>query len=389
VASRPRWPAIAYCLLSWAGAFYHLILFAFLKRDVQRSLSLSDTTIGWIDGATFAAAALGGFLLGRAADLGARRLVVALTPALPALGSWLTASADGAPLVILGRLAVGFGVGGGWGVGHAIIADLYEGRKRLRAAAILQTGGPIGVMCAAVAGCMLIPGAAEGWRSVLAWSAWTAAFAILDPWGMRGVPPRAAAPDFAEPAREGPHAAAVRASVSRLFVLLVLQMTAYWCTFAWLPSHLIGLGAARSTVGWMQLATGATQALADLGFGGLSPRVGVRRLFAACNLAFGLGVVALAIAFTTIAAHPVVLTVTIAAVGLGSGSWAAFGPLYAEHVPSRIRGRISSFSYHLARSSQLLVQPAVATLGAPAALLVAALAAWAGAGLIQRLPRRG
>ena len=362
--SRARWPAILYCLLSWAGAFYHLILFTFLKRDVQQALRLSDVTVGWIDGLTFAAAALGGLVLGRAADLGARRLVLALAPAIPALGSWLLASADGAPAVIAARVVVGFGVGGGWGVGHAVIAGLYEGRERLRAAAILQTGGPVGVIAAALAGCVLIPVTADGWRTVLAWSAITAVIALLDPWAMRGRPGRIRAQTAGLVRSEPP---SWSGPALRIFLLLVLQMTAYWCTFAWLPTHLIGQGAARRTVGWMQMATGGAQGFADLVFGWLSPMVGVRRLFALCNVAFGIGVIALAAAFPAISASPLALTATICAVGLGSGSWAAFGPLFAEHVAAAIRSSVSSLSYHLARASQLVVHPAVAALGAATA----------------------
>ena len=167
-------------------------------------------------------------------------------------------------------------------------------------------------------------------------------------------------------------------------------MTAYWCTFSWLPTHLMSQGAARRTVGWVQMATGGAQALADLGFGWLSPKVGVRRLFAVCNVAFGVGVLALAAAFPSVAASPLALTATICAVGLGSGSWAAFGPLYAEHVASDVRSSVSSLSYHLARASQLVMLPAVAALGAAesshgAALVVAALAAWTGAIAIKGL----
>ena len=169
-------------------------------------------------------------------------------------------------------------------------------------------------------------------------------------------------------------------------------MTAYWCTFAWLPSHLIGQGAARSTVGWIQVATGVTQGFADLLFGWLSPRVGLRRLFALCNLVFGAGVIAFAAAFPAISSSAVALTATVAAIGLGSGSWAAFGPLFAEHVPAPIRGSVSSTSYHLARASQLVVLPLVGVLGASAAsqapsLMLAAFAAWTGAVAIRALPR--
>jgi MFS family permease len=456
---RSRWPAILYCLLSWAGAFYHLILFSFLKRDIQAGLGISPATMGWIDGVTFAAAALGGLVLGRAADLGARRFVLALAPVLPAAGSLWLSHADGIGAAFAARIVVGFGVGAGWGVGHAVIAGLYEGSKRLRAAAILQTGGPVGVIAAALAGCVLIPGDADGWRTVLVWSSLTAAIALLDPWAMGRLSPRppvsaapgppvidavsspkdaacrtagfsrldserdrgrrggrdlpasvgpqwgSSVPPHVGPAKAGgpgqsasstgPVQSAARpplpSAAYGIFGLLVLQMTAYWCTFAWLPSHLLGQGASRSTVGWIQVATGVTQGFADLLFGWLSPRVGVRRLFALCNVAFGAGVIAFAAAFPAISSNAVALAATVAAIGLGSGSWAAFGPLFAEHVPASIRGSVSSTAYHLARASQLVVHPLVLALGTSAAsqapsLLLAASAAWIGAAAIRALP---
>jgi MFS family permease len=396
VPSPARWPAIVYGLLSWAGAFYHLILFAFLKPDVQGSLDLSRGQLAWIDGLTFAAAALGGLVLGRAADLGARRLVLALAPVVPAAGSLLLAHADGPGAAFVARLVVGFGVGGGWGVGHAVLADLYDGPKRLRAAAILQTGGPIGVMAAALVGAVLIPAGPDGWRSVLTWSAVTAAIAALDPWAMRAAgPPASGPPGLGPPALAGPTSLAAAPPIPpaayRIFLLLVLQMTAYWCTFAWLPSHLLSQGASRATVGWIQIGTGFTQGLADLLFGWLSPRVGVRRLFALCNLAFGAGVLVLAASFATVASSALALAAVVAAVGLGSGSWAAFGPLFARHVPSPIRSSVSSTSYHLARASLLPVHVLLGAFAASAtsqtpSLVVAALAAWGGALAIRGLP---
>jgi MFS family permease len=176
-----------------------------------------------------------------------------------------------------------------------------------------------------------------------------------------------------------------------IFLLLVLQMTAYWCTFAWLPVHLLSQGASRATVGWIQMATGVTQGLADLLFGALSPRVGVGRLFALCNAAFGAGVIVLAAAFGAISDSPLALAATVAAVGLGSGSWAAFGPLFAEHVPASIRSSVSSTSYHLARASQLPAQLLVGWLGSSQSshtpsLVLGALAAWCGAAAVTRLP---
>lgn len=375
---------VAYCTLSWAGAFFHLILFAFLRRDVQAGLELSPSALGWIDGLTFAAAALGGIVLGRAADRGARRAVIAMTPVIPAIGAVLLASADSLEAVVIARVLAGFGVGGGWGVGHAIIADLYDGRARLRAAAVLQTGGPLGVIAAAALACLFIPDGDDGWRRVVAWSAATAAIALFDPIGMRG------AAAVARPAR--PREPSLLRSAGRpalfLLALLALQMTAYWCTFGWLPGYLRSAGASRSAIGWMQIATGATQALADLLFGVVAPRLGVRRLFVACNLAFAAGVLALAFAFGVVADHPAALVATVAAIGLGSGAWAAYGPLYARHVAADIRASVSATSYHVARATQLVVQPAAAALcatsGAPAApLFLAAVAATSAAFLIR------
>jgi MFS family permease len=389
--SAARWPVIAYALLSWAGAFYHLILFSFLKRDVERSLDVAPAAIAWIDGFTFAAAAIGGLLLGRAADKGARRAVLALTPAVPALGAWLAAHADGTALLATGRVLVGLGVGGGWGVGHAVIAETYDGAKRLRASAILQTGGPLAVVVAAFAGCILVPPGPDGWRDVFAWSAVTAAIGLLDPWAARGRIAPGAARDPAAPGGAAAGPGPFGRPAALIFALLALQMTAYWCTFGWLPSHLSLQGASRAAIGQIQMATGATQGVADLLFGWLSPRVGLRRLFSACNAAFGAGVLALALSFRAIAQSPVALAATVCAVGLGSGSWAAFGPLYARHVPAGVRSSVASTSYHLARAVQLLVQPLVVGMAAggshAGALAAAAVASWGGAALIALLPR--
>ena len=325
------------------------------RHPVGRSGS-PPPSMGWIDGVTFAAAALGGLVLGRAADLGARRLVLALAPVLPAAGSLWLSHADGVGAAFAARIVVGFGVGAGWGVGHAVIAGLYEGSKRLRAAAILQTGGPVGVIAAALAGAVLIPAGADGWRTVLAWSvhhrgdraarslgdgparsgrrtagSWTAGFSRP---GVRPPPPSA-------PLRRLRHLRPPRSPDDRVLVHVRVapeppsRPGRRACDRGLDPDRDRGRrrgSPISSSDGSLRASAcdASSRSATSLSAPGSSPSPPRSRRSPRTPLA---------------------LTATVAAIGLGSGSWAAFGPLFAEHIPASIRGSVSSTSYHLARAS--------------------------------------
>ncbi len=360
-----RGRVLAFCWLGWVFDFYDLILFAFLKVAVGAELGLSlEVDLAWIDGWTLLATAVGGFGLGRMADRIGRRVAMATGILLFSLGAFATGFADGFWTLLAARVLTGIGVGAEWGIAHAVVAETYPGHQRVRAASVLQAGAPVAMALAAVVGCFLGP--VIGWRACFLFSALPALLATLT---------RVLLPASVDAPRTRPrvpwrtlvsgrYARATRA----LLLLLVLHMTGFWCTYAWLPAKLLREhGLTPADVGWFQLQINAVHIVADLSFGPLAERFGRRRTFVALCLVFAGGLAALACAFPLLASDWRLFTLALAAVGVGAGTWSIFGALFAECYPSEIRATAASGLYNLARGAQLFTQP-----------LLGALALWTG-----------
>lgn len=360
-----RGKVLAFCWLGWVFDFYDLILFAFLKVAVGAELGLSlEVDLAWIDGWTLLATAVGGFWLGRMADRIGRRVAMAVGILLFSLGAFATGFAHGFWTLLAARVLTGIGVGAEWGIAHAVVAETYPAHQRSRAAAVLQAGAPVAMALAAVVGCFLGP--VIGWRACFLLSALPALLAAL----ARVMLPASVDAPRTRPRLpwrtlvSGRYARATRA----LLLLLVLHMTGFWCTYAWLPAKLLREhGLTPADVGWFQLQINAVHIVADLSFGPLAERFGRRRTFVALCLVFAGGLAALACAFPWLASDWRLFTLALAAVGVGAGTWSIFGVLFAECYPSEIRATAASGLYNLARGAQLLTQP-----------LLGALALWTG-----------
>ncbi|MBI5849456.1 MAG: MFS transporter [Planctomycetes bacterium] len=347
---------LLFCWLGWAFDFYDLVLFAFVKEGVRAELGLSTAQLAWVDGVTFAAAALGGLACGRVADRWGRRRALNASILLFSLGALLTGIADGFESLCVARAVTGLGVGGEWGVGHAAVAEAYPAERRNRAAAILQAATPVGLALAAVVGCFVAP--RIGWRDTFVASSGTALLVVAARWLMPrdlATAERAPAPlrALVDPAH--------RASTVVLFALLVLHMTGFWCCYAWLPSLLLREGGhSLAFVGGFHVALASVHVVADLAFGPLADRFGRTRTFVALALLSAVGLLVVALAFARLRDDVVLCGIALAAVGLGSGTWSAFGPWFAERYEPALRATAASLLYNLARMSQLVAQPLLA-----------------------------
>ncbi|MCC6784456.1 MAG: MFS transporter [Planctomycetes bacterium] len=363
---------LLFCWLGWVLEFYELVLFAFVKPALGLDLALDTAQLAWIDGLTFAAAALGGVLLGRHADRHGRRRALCASIACFSAGALLTGLAQGFASLALARVVLGLGLGGEWGVGHAAVAEAHPVARRNRAAAALQTASPIGLGLAAALGCFVAPGV--GWRAVFLASSLGAALILLARWSM---------PDDRAPAGSPRLPLALlldprhRASTLRIGVLLVLHMTGFWCCYAWLPSLLLREGGASPAfVGGFHVALAAAHALADLVFGRLADRFGRTRVFVALGVLSAAGLLLVALGFERLRHDAVLVGLALAAIGLGAGTWSAFGVWFAEAYGPELRATAASLLYNLARVSQLVAQPLLALAFAATGTLAVAL--WVG-----------
>jgi len=349
-----RGRVLLFCWLGWVFDFYDLILFSFLQGSIALELNLSlRTEMAWVVGATLGATAVGGVVFGRLADRLGRRLALQTSILIFSAGTLMTAFAGGFASLLMARLVTGLGVGGEWGVGHAIVAESFPERSRGRAAGLLQAGTPVAIGCAAAVACFLGP--IIGWRLCFLYSALPAVMVIFARRALPGVdraPGRdsGALIDLLRP----PY---LRASAA-LLLLLSLHMTGFWCTYAWLPTMLLtDAGASWSFVGWFQIGVSSVHVVADVSFGFLADRFGRRRMFTAFCLLFAVGLTLVAASYSTLSKNLLLFGFAMAAIGLGAGTWSCFGVLFAEQYRADVRATAASSFYNISRGVQLFTAP--------------------------------
>lgn len=388
VSAPDRRRAYAVCLAGWLFDFYDLMLFAYLASAIAKEWAWGSDAArnkGLIVGAALAASGLGGIVFGGLADRYGRRKVMAWTILLYSVGTGLCGLAWGFWSLLALRAVTGFGVGGEWATGHALMAEIFPKEQRGRASAMLQAGEPLGVALAVLAGLWLTP--KIGWRAVFLLSSLPAFLVLLvrrhvvESPRWLAVEPR----PFWEPYRElwRHH----RARAAQAWVLGASKLGTYWLTYVWLPEYFMELEAGARAAGqslplafssirfqFLLVAQGG-QLIGMLLFGWVSDTLGRRPAFTLYSLVTAAGLWALAMHGAQILARPGLFWPAMLAVGLGSGCTAGFGALLAELFPTSVRNTAMGAVYNLARGFQFVTQALMgalaATIGVSHGLLLA------------------
>lgn len=351
----PRGRVLWFCWIGWVFDFHDLILFSFCKRAIAADLRIDDSTLAWIEGASLFASAIGAFAFGRVADRIGRRRAMTASILVYSLGALCTGVADETVAIVFARALAGLGIGGEWGIGHAVVRETFDGPDRDRAHALLQAGGPFGMALAACTGLFLAP--EIGWRVVFVASALPALLVFFARRAMPGddvPPPRAdeagRAIDLLAPAHR-------RATVV-LFSILLLHMTGFWCVYAEMPNALMrDLGATPTQAGGYQIAVNCVHLVADVAFGWLAARHGRGRVFVATCVVFAAAQLVLATGWASLTRDLLVFTVAAALMGFGVGTWSCFGSLFGELYPAALRATAASLLYSASRGAQLFAKP--------------------------------
>lgn len=338
-----------FAFLGWTFDFYDLVLFGFIKDAVSHDLGLSHKAEPWLLGVALSTSGLGGIISGLLADKYGKRSMLALTVLIYSIGSLVCGLAPNLPLFILGRGLVGLGVGGEWAIGHGLIAEAVESKFRGRAAALLQSGEPVGVALAAIAGYLIMP--IVGWRAVLVGSSATAFLALFMRRSIR-------LPN--EPARKTysllkVFSGGIGKHMFMAWVLAVLKLGTYWTCYTWLPSFLLkgmGQGIVRSTA-WV-LSAQVGQFLGMLTFGSFADKYGRRPAYSVYSLMTASALALLAFRWHWLSAHGILFWLTMLLLGFGSGCTAGFGALLAELFPTEVRSAAMGTTYNMARAVQLV-----------------------------------
>jgi MFS family permease len=352
------------CWAGWLFDFYDLMLFSFLLVPIQQSLGLSETSLSLLLGASLAATALGGIGFGYLADRFGRRSVLSWTILVYSAGTVLCGAADGFASLLVFRIVTGLGVGGEWATGQTFVGETFPARARARYAAVMQTGAPVGIAVAALVGGFAAPALSSalgpdwGWRVCFFLSGLPALLVVV----IRRFMPESdiwtAQQQTREPrgrSRFGEILAVP--ALRRLFlvglVLALTDMSAYWFTYSWLPKYLydqLSFSMAKSGL-WM-LVTQAGGLLGYLAFGLVADRLGRRIAYTGFSLLWATGLLAVTWFWSTIAVWPWLTLFFMFLVGLGTGNFSGYGPIFTEIFPTKVRSTAMGTAFNLARGVQ-------------------------------------
>lgn len=392
---RKHFEILAMAWAGWVFDFYDLILYSFLLIPIGAELHFSRIELSWIFGASLAATAAGGVLFGFLSDRFGRKAILQATILVFSAGTLASGLAPSFFWLMIFRIVTGIGVGGEWATGQTYVAETFPATVRARYGAIVQTGAPIGVALASLVGGFLAP--AFGWRACFVVSGLPALLIVAirrrlpesDVWAARREEERRAP--------RGPSKVALlfsaryRGLFFRALLLTLFTMSAYWFTYSWLPGYLHDerhFSMAKSAA-WI-LVTQAGGLLGYASFGFVADRFGRRPAFTAYSLIFAAGLTMTTVFWNVVASRPSVILAFMFLVGVGTGVWGGFGPLFSELFPTSIRGTAMGSIYNIARGVQF-VTPVIVTLfaaryGLSGGMFLAALFAAATAGWIWTFP---
>ena len=374
-----HWLVIAAAWAGWGFDVFDALLFNFVAPNcvpVLLHLPLGtpearEATVFWTGAITsllLVGWALGGVLFGWIGDAIGRRRALFATIAIYAVGTALCALATNIWELLLFRLIASLGIGGEWGIGATLVAEVVPEHRRVEAGVILQTSSPLGLVLATlvnyqIAGVWFAGQPESSWRYVFLAGLAPVVMAFVirafiresEQW--TPATDRAARPSPRELFRPG----MIRATLSGILVA-VTGVLGWWGCNAFLP--ILASTLAVDHAHQLHLAPAATQLLAEtwkknasnaFNWGGLLgalAAVPLARLLSRRQMYVVYFLFAAGTLFTTFGLDLQPQTRFLMLYAVGAGVFGVFGtfPFYLpELFPTWLRATGAGFCYNIGR----------------------------------------
>jgi len=348
----------------WMLDAFDVMLFALVLPAVSADLALTKAQGGILGSVMLVAAAVGGVISGRIADRFGRTRALMLSVALYSVFTFLCGFANTLAQFVVLRIFLGFGMGGVWSSGAALVSESWPASSRGRALGFMQSGWAIGYAAAVLVAGFVQP--RFGWRAVFFVGILPAFFTL---WVQRRVKEPAIWTISAKSsAGSAGFLTIFRSGIGRLTVILTLMNTctlfAWWGFNLWLPSYLksspaqggAGLSGATTTSYLFVMQAGMWVGYVTFGF--ISDRIGRKAAYVSYLLA---AAVLLAIYVTV--RNPMLLLVLGPCVAFAAtGYFSGFGAVTAEIYPTAVRATAQGFTYNIGRLASAAAPYLVGTL---------------------------
>lgn len=156
--------AMVAAISGYAMDGFDLLILGFMLSAISTDLGLNASQAGSLVTWTLIGSVVGGIVFGHLSDRFGRVRMLSLTILMFAVFTGLCAIAQGYYDLLIYRALAGMGLGGEFGIGMAMIAEVWPAAKRNRASAFVGIGWQLGVLAAAFITPFLL--SIIGWRGM-------------------------------------------------------------------------------------------------------------------------------------------------------------------------------------------------------------------------------
>jgi len=350
VVDRQGWKSLMGSAIGYAMDGFDLLVLGFLLRPISKDLGLTPPEAATLVTATLIGAVVGGIVFGMLSDRYGRVRVLTWTILVFAGFTGMCALAQGYWDLLAYRTIAGLGLGGEFGIGMAMVAEVWPASKRARVSCYVGLGWQLGVLAAALITPLLLP--LIGWRGMFAVGILPAIAAYFIRHTL-DEPELFVAKVQQEPEqKESSLRLLVKDSATAkmslgMVILCSVQNFAYYGVMIWLPSYLstrFGFALTQSAA-WTSV-TIAGMALGIFLFGHIADRFGRRPTF----LTYMLGAAIMVVVYSRLT-DPTQLLFGGAAMGFFvNGMLGGYGALMSELYPTVARATAQNVLFNIGRA---------------------------------------
>lgn len=350
--------------LGWMLDAFDVMLYALLLTSIITDLGLTRQTAGAIGSATLLSAAAGGLIFGVVADRYGRTRALMGSVLIYSVFTAASGLATTALQLAIFRILLGFGMGGEWASGAALVSETWPASHRGKALGLMQSAWAIGYGLAAVVTMIVLP--RWGWRVVFFIGVLPACLTL---WIRRHVKepelwlrnrnssqPKGRIADIFQDGRIPVTIAVTLMNACTLF--------AWWGFNLWLPGFLSmpaasgGVGLSAENMSWFIIAMQVGMWFGYITFGYISDIVGRKRAY----VGYLLTAAALIAVYTSVRTPSTLLLLGPFVAFFATGYFSGFGAVTAEIYPTDIRATAQGFTYNLGRIASAAAPFTVGTL---------------------------
>jgi putative sialic acid transporter len=156
--------ALIAAALGWMLDSFDVMLYALVLAAMMHDLHISAPTAGWLGSIALLAGAAGGIVFGVIADRFGRTRALMASVLIYSVATAACGFAQTIWQLAICRIILGFGMGGEWASGAALVSETWPDRHRGKALGLMQSAWAIGYAAAAIVTWLVMP--RGGWRAV-------------------------------------------------------------------------------------------------------------------------------------------------------------------------------------------------------------------------------